>query len=161
MKQYAPGYNPKAIGEKSEGMILSALLRAGKVVLQPFGDNQRYDLVVDEGEGRFVRIQCKTARLKKDGSVLEFETFSSSGSGSLNKRGYKGQIEMFAVYSPELDKIYMIPVEELGETGASLRIKPTANGQKKGSRFASQFEFPFLRSSVEERPAVRNGSLVE
>ena len=63
-----PSYmNSKDVGEISEGMVLAALLRARKIVLRPFGDNQRYDLVVDE-DGTFVRIQCKTARLKDVGS---------------------------------------------------------------------------------------------
>ena len=41
--------SPKVVGEKSEGMVLAALLRAGKVVLQPFGDNQRYARIHPEG----------------------------------------------------------------------------------------------------------------
>jgi len=131
-------YNPKMIGEKSEGMILAALLRAGKVVLQPFGDNQRYDLVVDEN-GVFVRIQCKTARLLNDGTVLQFET-RSTGYDGLHKRNYRGQIEFFGVYSPDLDKVYLVPVDAVGIGGAHLRLKPPANRQKKGVRYASEFE---------------------
>lgn len=149
-------YNPKAVGERSEGMILAALLRANRVVLQPFGDNQRYDLVVDEGGGKFLRIQCKTARLKK--GALFFDTCSSSGPKSSQKKGYRGQIEMFAVYSPDLDKVYLVPVDVVGEKGATLRIDPPSNNQTKGVRYASEFELIFLGSSVEERSAV-NGSL--
>lgn len=141
MKQYEPGYNPKALGEKSEGAILSALLRAGKVLLKPFGDSQRYDLVIDEGEGKFVRVQCKTARLTKGGSVLQFETCSSSGAKSLNKRGYHGQVELFAVYSPDLDKVYLVPVGDFGSGGAHLRLLPAKNNQKKRAKFASEYEF--------------------
>ena len=44
-------------------------------MLIPFGDNQRYDLVV-EREGNFVRVQCKTGRVRKEGQIL-FNTCSS------------------------------------------------------------------------------------
>jgi PD-(D/E)XK endonuclease len=53
--------NPKATSERSEGIVLGELMKLGKVVLFPFGNNQRYDLVIDEGDGRFVRVQVKTA----------------------------------------------------------------------------------------------------
>lgn len=39
-------------------MILARLVQAGKMVLVPFGENQRYDLLIDEGDV-FVRVQCK------------------------------------------------------------------------------------------------------
>src|SRR5580692_8541807 len=129
--------NPKSIGERSEGMVLAALLRAHKVVLQPFGDNQRYDLVVDDN-GTFSRVQCKTARLK--GGVLVFDTCSSQTHRGRGKQGYKGQIELFAVYSPDLDKTYLVPVDVVGDRGAMLRISPAKNGQTKGVRFAADFE---------------------
>src|SRR5262249_30713483 len=52
--------NTKSIGEVSEAIILAEFLKAGFPVLLPFGDNQRYDMVVEVG-GRFLRVQCKTA----------------------------------------------------------------------------------------------------
>ena len=55
--------NTKAIGEISEAMILAEFLKAGIPVLMPFGDNQRYDMVVEAG-GQFLNVQCKTARYR-------------------------------------------------------------------------------------------------
>jgi len=133
-------YNPKKTGERSEGMVLAALLRAGKVVLQPFGDNQRYDLVIDEG-GTFVRVQCKTARLSRNKKALEFATCSSSvhrKGGS--RRDYRGQADQFGVYSPELDKVFLVPVDEVGLRSATLRLEPSANHQKRGIRHATEYE---------------------
>lgn len=128
--------NPKAVGERSEGMVLAALLRAGNVVLQPFGDNQRYDLVVDE-DGKFIRIQCKTARLV--GGVLRFAACSSATRG-LKKRDYRGQIEFFGVYSPDLDKTYLVPVSDVGTTEVTLRLGSAKNNQNKGVRYAETYE---------------------
>jgi PD-(D/E)XK endonuclease len=50
----------KAAGDITEAVVLAEFLRAGFPVLLPFGDNRRYDLVVEAG-GRFLRVQCKTA----------------------------------------------------------------------------------------------------
>ena len=133
-------YNPKGIGENSEAAVLAALLRAGKIVLKPFGDNQRYDLVTDEGDGKFCRIQCKTGRLKHDGAVLLFDTCSSYVHRGRGKRDYKGDADVFAVYSPELDKVYLVPVAETGSRGCHLRVIPSKSGQFKKTRVAAKYE---------------------
>lgn len=121
-------YNPKGVGEKSEAAVLAALLRAGRTVLKPFGDNQRYDLATDEGDG------------KQDGSVLLFDTCSFYVHRGRGKRDYRGDADIFAVYSPDLDKVYMVPVDETGKRGCCLRIIPSTKGQTKKVRMASQYE---------------------
>ncbi len=128
--------SPKTVGERSEGMVLAALLRAGKVVLQPFGDNQRYDLVIDE-DGTFIRVQCKTGRIQK--GALYFDACSSQAHRGKGKQDYRGQADVFGVYSPELDGVYMVPVAEVGRTCGSLRLEPPKNGQKKGVRMADTY----------------------
>ena len=107
------------------------------VVLSPFGDNQRYDLVVEK-DGKFDRIQCKTGRVRQ-GRIM-FNACSSRIHNSYGKYDYKGQIEYFGVYCPDNDKSYLIPIDEVGTTVATLRIEPTKNCQKKGIRLASDFE---------------------
>lgn len=131
--------NTKAIGERSEGQVLAALLSVGKVVLMPFGDNQRYDFVVDDG-GKFLRVQCKTGNLK-DGSVV-FQTCSSSMHRTNGeRRTYDGEVDYFGVYCPDNKQCYLIPIKELeGRTRtACLRVSPTRNGQTKGVRWAKEF----------------------
>jgi hypothetical protein len=62
------GHHPKRVGDISQAKVMAALVAAGKAVLFPFGENTRYDLVIDEG-GRFVRLQCKTGRLGARGGI--------------------------------------------------------------------------------------------
>jgi hypothetical protein len=50
----------KRTGDLTEAQVMTALLGAGYNVLVPWGDNQRYDLVMEKA-GRFHRVQCKTA----------------------------------------------------------------------------------------------------
>ena len=108
-------YNPKAIGERSEAVIIAKLLLNGEIVLEPFGDNQRYDLVIDR-EGQFLRIQCKTGRIK-NGAII-FQCSSNAGGGP--KRNYRGQIDLFAVYCPDNDNVYLVPVNDVPLSAASL-----------------------------------------
>lgn len=135
---WSMSYNPKAIGERSEGLILAVFLRAGKVVLQPFGDNQRYDLVVDE-DGTFIRVQCKTGRLVE--GTIAFECCSSSVHRGGTKKGYEGQADVFAVYSPDLDKVFIVPVSDAPSRSCRLRLEAPKNGQSKGVRMASDYDF--------------------
>jgi hypothetical protein len=51
------GCETKRKGDAAEAHVLAALVGAGLTVLVPWGDNARYDLVVDCA-GRFIRIQC-------------------------------------------------------------------------------------------------------
>lgn len=139
--------NPKAIGEVSEGCILAAFLKAGAVVLQPFGNNQRYDFAVDVGQ-RFVRIQCKTGRLRN--GVIKFA--SCSLAGGRTHRCYHGEADFFAVYCPELDSVYLIPVEDAGRRGVWLRVNKARSNQTKNIRIADQYIFRSVAQLEERRP---------
>jgi len=118
-----------------------ALADAGLEVSVPFGENCRYDLVVDR-VGRLTRVQCKTGRLR-DGAV-RFSTASTYGhlpSRREPRRDYIGQIDEFAVYCPGTRGVYLIPIEHVGaRTGAYLRVEPPRNGQRKRIRFAKDYE---------------------
>jgi hypothetical protein len=60
--------HPKDVGDRSTLAIMAALQACGYAVLMPFGENTRYDLVIDSG-ARLSRVQCKTGRLR-NGSVI-------------------------------------------------------------------------------------------
>lgn len=130
--------NSKAKGEVSEGHVIAHLLKLGHSVSMPFGDNQRYDLIWDDG-GTLWRVQVKTARRVEGGIAFN----CASVNGFTGKRTtYVGQIDMFLVYSPDLDKVYRVPVEEVGASNFKLRIEPTKGGPKTTMNWAADYEFP-------------------
>ena len=49
--------NTKSVGDETEVAILHELVEAGWSVSIPFGDNDKYDLVVDDGDELY-RVQC-------------------------------------------------------------------------------------------------------
>ena len=124
-------------------MVLARLVQAGKQVLTPFGENVRYDLAVDTGEV-FLRVQCKTSRLRN--GVIRFNSCSytyhhPSNQGTRKyQHDYRGQADMFGVYCPVLDSVYLVPVDDVGTRAGSLRVDPTLNHQAKRIRWAHEFE---------------------
>lgn len=99
------------IGHRSEAAIWGRLVKHGYAVLLPCGVNQRYDLVIDDAKG-FLRVQCKTGRLKNGG--VEFRTCSTrSNTRSAMARDYVGEIDLFGVYCPENNGVYLVPSEGL------------------------------------------------
>lgn len=85
MGLFGPKRHPKSTGEYSEVVIAERLLRAGYNVLTPYGDSLRYDLVIEDADGRFWRMQCKTAWLEKRGSDEVVGTTTLSGGGMVNR----------------------------------------------------------------------------
>jgi len=129
--------NSKDIGERTEAQVLAAFLRRGDIVLLPFGDNQRYDLALDDN-GKLIRVQCKTGRLR-DGAV-RFKACSTYAHRGRKSKSYKGQIELFGVYCMEIDKIYLVPVDDVGIREGILRIVPPRNNQGSKIRWAKDYE---------------------
>lgn len=128
--------NPKAIGERSEGIVLAELLKLGKIVLLPFGNNQRYDLVMDE-DGQFVRIQVKTAYEHPGG--IAFKT-NSVNAFTGARRTYVGDADVFMVYSPTTGKVYRVPVDECGSSQVKLRTELNNGGATSKIRWAKDYE---------------------
>jgi hypothetical protein len=119
---------------------MAALTLQGKKVLLPLGDFQRYDLVIDEGAG-FLRVQCKTGRLMKGAIVFHPCSIDSrSKLGGCIRKGYAGDVDVFGVYCPEMNRCYLLPVDEATATECSLRVDPPRNGQKSGIRWVVDFQ---------------------
>jgi hypothetical protein len=129
----------KSIGDISELRVASALAELGYAVSKPLGENQRYDLIVDDGE-RLQRVQVKTGRIRN--GVIIFNCCSTHGHrrNSLQTRPYTGQIELLAVYCPENQKVYLLREADLTRSKIQLRLIPTRNNMVKTIRWARDFE---------------------
>jgi hypothetical protein len=132
--------HPVDIGHRSEAAIWGRLVKHGYAVLLPCGVNQRYDLVIDDAKG-FLRVQCKTGRLKN--GQIEFRTCSTrSNTRSAMARDYVGEIDLFGVYCPENNGVYLVPAEGTPRRGMSLRVDKPRNRQSKRVRWAREYELP-------------------
>ena len=132
--------HPVDVGHRAEGAILLELVKRGHQVLLPFGVNQRYDLVLD-CEGRFLKAQCKTGRLRN--GVVQFSSQSvQSNTRGTRTRSYTGEVDLFIVYCPENERVYVIPADEVPSCGMYLRVDPPRNQQCKRVRWAKDYELP-------------------
>ena len=129
------------IGEISEAAIITRFLQLGYIVLTPYGGNQRYDLVIEDAEGQFWRIQCKTGRIDEDSTAIRFNTAIRNVTGkNRQSRDYRGKCDYFAVYCERLHKVYLIQVDQVGTTCAVLRLTPRKNNQDKYILWAKDYE---------------------
>ena len=121
---------------------MAEFVKAGFPVLIPFGEDSRYDLVIEAG-GRFYRVQCKTASpcgWQGDRSCIRFHGYSHRFEAGkfAGREGYRDQADLFAVYAPppSTGQVYVLPVDEVPETDEWLRLTPARNGQQRKTRLA-------------------------
>lgn len=139
-------------GLEAETAILNRLVQLGFEVLHPWNRSLGYDLayLVEKEERHFgfftfktlelVRVQCKLARLSKDGAYLTFNTATAAEWGR-KKHGYHGKAEQFGAYSPDTGKVYIVPVAETGKgSEMRLRLTPSRNNQERYVKWAADYE---------------------
>lgn len=133
--------NTNEQGRVSEAKVLARLVEMGKHVLVPFSNIGRYDLLIDEGNGKYIRIECKTGRFRK-GCVV-FNTISAGYTSTGKRRperGYSGDADYFGVWCPDTQEAYMIPVEEAPKSSMMLRVEPPSNGHKQHINWAKDYK---------------------
>jgi hypothetical protein len=127
---------PSVVGARAEREVAYALERTGwHVYLPMFASHARVDLVALRGAD-CLRIQVKTSLLKK--GVVVFRPYSNTG--NVPRNYHQGEVDVFGVYSPELDRVFVVPIEDTSTRWCSLRLGPTANNQAAGVRFAKDYE---------------------
>jgi hypothetical protein len=125
-------------GDVAEFQVVAALVRRGKRLLRPLSSASRYDLLIDNEDGTFTRVQCKSGVLRR--RCVLFRLYSVSGHDMRAKR-YDEQVDAFGVYCAETSATYLVPVEAIASCGhmAALRVEPTRNGQRQRVRAAAEF----------------------
>lgn len=135
------GCDTKRKGDASEALALWKLAEVGLTVLVPWGDNARFDLVAVINH-TFLRIQCKTGRLRA-GCVI-VRTFGVGRDGKCY-RYIAGEFDCYAVRRLETGELYLVPFGEAGtSTQPQLRVEPprpnsTGGRQVARIRWASRY----------------------
>lgn len=132
----------KQKGNLTELQCITACYELGYSVSIPYGENSRYDFILDVS-GKLLKIQVKTSRNKKDASYPENVITFACRSTNVNTkkttyhRYSKKEIDYFATFWN--GQCYLIPVEECSAT-KTLWLKPPANGQKSLISMAENYE---------------------
>lgn len=134
--------NSKSKGNIGESKSVSRLLELGNSVSLPFGDNERYDLVVESISGELLKAQVKYSSTVNRYGSLEFSLQSSTH--HTNKKGsydYDGEVDLFLLYHSVTDKVYVLTASQFsGKKSIQLRITPTKNNQVTRVNNAVDFE---------------------
>lgn len=133
----------KTKGNISELKIITRLIELGFVVSIPYGENSRYDLIVD-CEGKLYKVQVKTGRYLKDrghidDSAQSTKSYINGFEITNSRKSYFNQVDFIGIYCPQLDKCYMVPIKD-NKTHIILRVDPAKNNQQKGTILAEQYE---------------------
>lgn len=108
-------------GDFTEAAAIAELKRRNIPVSLPFGDNERYDAVVEAPDGSLLRLQIKTGRLEN--GTVKFDAESShTNSQRTIRKPYEGDIDYFLVYSHDIDELYLI-AEEAVNSSMRLRVE--------------------------------------
>lgn len=128
----------------------------GVGVMFPLTEHGRYDMIFEIG-GRLFRVQCKSAG--RTGEVIKVGLsscrYSPGRKGYVHRHYSADEVDAIAAYCPDLDRCYLIGIEEAeGRRAIHLRLGPARNNQQAAINFAADYEFPGAVAQLEER---RNG----
>ena len=143
---------PSQKGAWAEAEIFAAAVRMELFVLRPMSEGGRYDLAIDL-EPRILRIQVKWASRKGDVLVVRTVTSRCTSRGYVKSTYTRHEIDAIGVFSPDVDRCYLIPVEDMeGRTGLHLRLAPSRNNQEIGVRWAADYDFETQIRRLQETP---------
>jgi len=137
-------------GNSSEAVVLTAYIQAGFLVSLPFGGGAAYDLIVDTG-ARLLRVQVKTGKLESGCIVYNARRHRGSKYNTF-KRYRADEVDLFAVWCPSNEQLYIVPTEQSLTIEGRLRITETQNFQEKKIKWARDYAWDkhidFLQSEM-------------
>lgn len=130
--------NTKGIGNIGEAKVLCKFVELGIPVYVPFGDNEKADLVAEFG-GKLNKIQVKTSLYAK-GGVMQFDITSSSVHRGGGWHIYTPEeVDYFALYNVERDKIFLLRISEVANNQVSIRYEKPKNNQTVGIKYEDDY----------------------
>lgn len=129
----------KSQGELSEIEFLRLMYSRSCVVSKPFGDNARYDFIVDSN-GRLIRVQVKsvsgTQSTRSDGGNKRYRVLLTHGLKETRKAYTKNDIDIFAIHVIPENLWYFIPIEDVKSIRISLQCGELA-------KFTKSISYPY------------------
>lgn len=128
--------NTKQKGDITELECITYLYKLGFDISIPYGENSRYDFIVDNGKD-LLKIQCKTCQVFKDKIKIPCRSMRSNNKRNRVILYTKAEIDYFATFYN--GRCYLIDVIENVNT-KTLRFKPTKNNQSENIYYLQDYE---------------------
>ena len=137
----------KEKGNLTELQCLTYWYSLGYKVSIPYGENSRYDFILDTGK-QLLRIQVKTSHAIKTNDGFNFATSSTriNSKGSYRRSYTEDEADYFATYFN--GKCYFYPVKNCPKKSKTLRFNYPKSGQKANISLAEDFEFEKVINST-------------
>ena len=122
--------NSKRIGNIGEAKVLAKFVEMGIPIYIPFGDDEKADLIA-EFDGKLNKIQVKTSIKSKNGcSIFDLTSSTAHRTNGERRKYLNSEIDYFALYSLDRDKIYLIKVTENPMSANTIRFEDKKIGMK-------------------------------
>jgi hypothetical protein len=138
-------HHTKSKGDLGVAKAFADLVEQGHLVLFPTTEHAPFDLVAYDA-GSFVRVQVKYRAARRGVVRVELASNWTDRHGTHRAPMDKSEVDILCVYCPDTDECYYVRPDAYVAT-ITLRITPTANGQRIGVWPAEQFRrlVPSLR----------------
>lgn len=129
----------KRVGNLTELQCITGLYELGCEVSIPFGNSQKYDLIIDYNNHLY-KVQIKHANEQDNGNYFTVKTrWQGHNHTGYNYTSYTAEdIDFFATWYKGI--VYLIPIAECGGAEKTIRFTSPKNGQTKGINFAHDYE---------------------
>ena len=137
--------NSMELGYAAEMYVIQKLMAYGYTILTPMGGGHRYDLVLEDADGNFWRVQCKMARKARRSDAFEFNAFSVNRLGVARTYTEK-EVDYFAVFYKPTNGVYLIPLADCGNKRGYFRLGPPSRANQQGwnkgkeGKYAADYE---------------------
>ena len=133
-------WTPNQMGAAAEAAVAWEATKLGIPVLRPMFIDCRYDFVFGLPTG-LLRVQCKLAPRKRNVVLIRARTCRRTAEGYERRTYSPEEVDAIAAYCPEIDRCYLIPIEDIPPSGTMhLRLSPAKNNQLKGLHSAAEYE---------------------
>lgn len=131
--------NSKRIGNIGEAKVLAKFVEMGILIYIPFGDDEKADLIA-EFDGKLNKIQVKTSIKSKNGcSIFDLTSSTAYRTNGERRKYLNSEIDYFALYSLDRDKIYLMKVPDNPMSAITIRFEDTKSGMKSRVNYESDF----------------------
>ena len=120
--------NLKRRGSQYEAAFVTQALKRGLDILEPYGDYMPYDVMVQNGDGRILRVQVKgtSSQIKNKPGYKVIAATGNTTKTPINPE----EVDVLAAYVEPEDTWYLIPVKKLtGNVSVYLNPNTKLNGR--------------------------------
>ncbi len=120
----------KQKGNIAEAAVAAELMRHDYSVFTELGDLSPVDLIGEKG-GKLIKFQVKWGKMVNGVVKLDLRRCMSSKSYKYLAIYSEEEVDIFAIYIPDLDEIAWVPMKSMeGSTRLSIRCRPAKNNQR-------------------------------